>query len=50
VGTGDQEIKLNVKSGLPIDTERVHLAYLKRLILSLEIGAPKELKKKGIEQ
>lgn len=32
-------LKLNAKSGLPIDTERVHLAYLKRLIFSLDISA-----------
>lgn len=31
-------------TGLPIDTERVHLAYLKRSVFSLETSASKEYK------
>jgi hypothetical protein len=41
----DQEIELNAAmTGLPIDTERVHLAYLKRPVFSLETSASKEYK------
>jgi hypothetical protein len=47
----DQEIELNAAmTGLPIDTERVHLAYLKRSVFSLETSASKEYKKERMDK